>query len=283
MSLPEIKETNQEFEENIENLNKNNQITENLLITEPTGIPVIETKLSKYLRQSLRRIEKRKPKDLGSIYERKKVKVRKYGNFAKTGFINNYYKEKLIKEKGKFNVFEHEDNRIKELMTQFKEQNIRNRIPKLRRKKMAFNKLYDLTNKSVEKIKNLKNSKKLYSLEKYQENLLMAIEPNSMDHNEIMNLKQTFFELKTDSNNVSALPPININVIRTHIINNSKKNSKKKNMKEIFNDKIEPLDEYEKEMRIIKNIKCFKSQPKFRRNKNLEMLPEYIRNLFTKK
>lgn len=279
MALPEIKESDQEIDENLENLNKNNEITENLLITEPTGIPVIESKISKILRKALRKIEKRKPKDLGSIFDRKKINVRNKRNLAKTGFINNFNREKLIKEKDKYNVFEYEDNKIKELITQFKEQNLKNKIPKFRRKKMAFNKLYDISSESAEKIKNLKNSKKLYSLEKYQENMLMAIESNSIAQNELMNLKQQLYELKVESNNVSALPPININAIRTHIINNSKMNSKKKNMKEILNSKKEPLDEYEKEM---KNIKCHKSQPKIRRNKNLEMLPEYIRSLFSK-
>ena len=283
MSMPEIVESYLENEESETKLNKNNETKEKLLITEPTGIPNIEAKLSKYIRKQLRNIEKRKPKDLGSIFDKKKIIIKKRKKFGNTGFINEATKKYLNKEKDKYNVFATEDNAIKELMTQFKDQNKKGKISKIKRKKMAFNTLYDISYESAEKIRNLKRSKKIYSLEKYQENMLMALEANLLDHNEMMKLKQNLLELKAESNKVNILPPINVNSIRNHIINNRKKEAKNKNMKEIINSKKEPLDEYEKEMKMIKNNRYHRSQPKIKGNKNLEMLPEYIQNLFSKK
>ena len=43
-----------------------------------------------------------------------------------------------------------------------------------------------------------------------------------------------------------------------------------------------PLDEFEKEERLIKSLKSFKSHPKRRRNKNFDIMPQYIRDIFSK-
>ena len=50
-----------------------------------------------------------------------------------------------------------------------------------------------------------------------------------------------------------------------------------------MNKDIDNLDDFEKEEKIIKDIKSHKSQPRTKRNKNFDMLPEYIREIFTKK
>ena len=268
--------------EQISNKSEINQVSP----PQPTDIPNIEYKYSKAFYKALKRIEDRKPENLGSIFDNKKVSVRKISTLGNASFITDFknYKKNINKDKDKYNVFSNEDNIVKELMVKFRENNIKNKIPKTKRKDMAFNRLYDITNQSKEKLIYLKKSKQNYSLEKYQEKILKAISPNSIENDEILNLIQSFNELKTEANDVKALPPINVNAIRNHIKNSNKKGMKKKNMKEIISKNEEPLDEFEKEEKLIRNIKSYhKSQPKLKRNKNLDMLPEYVKDIFTKK
>ena len=49
-----------------------------------------------------------------------------------------------------------------------------------------------------------------------------------------------------------------------------------------MNPNNEPLDEFEKQEKIIKDIKSHKSPIKNKRNKNFDKLPEYIREAFSK-
>lgn len=264
--------------ENLKNITENKAY----LLTEPTELPQIESKYSKVLRKALRKIEKRKPKDIGSIFEIKKINNKKKRKLETNKTFNNEID--INYNKDEYNVFSKEDNLVKDLMVKFNEKNEKDKIPKLNRKKIAFNRLYDITDESNAKLLNLKKSKKLYSLPKYQENILKSINTNSIEKSEIMNLIQNLNNIKDEANKVQALPPINIDMIKSHIINNNKKETKKKNMKEIMSNNAENLDEYEKEEKMIRNNnKKFKSQSKFKKNKNFDMLPEYIREIFTKK
>ncbi len=270
---------------NTEQLSNYEEILPNMP-TEIKGLPNIETKYSKALTKALKRIENRKPDNIGSIFDRKRIPVKKINTFRNTSFIADFknYKKQLLKEKNKFNVFSTEDTIVKELMVKFKTNNEKSKIPKIKRKKMAFNRLYDITKESKEKIINLKKSKKNFSLEKYQENILKALDKNAIERDEILNLMQSFNQLKTESNDVMALPPINVDAIRYHVINDQKKVDRKKNMKEIMNKNTEPLDEFEKEEKMLRNFKVYhKPQSKFKRNKNLDMLPDYVKEIFTKK
>lgn len=274
--MTEIKEEIQTNEDNKEN-NQNKSL-------EPEKLPYIEPKYSRAIRKALKRIEDRKPKNLGSIFDSKRIlvkKVRVKGDYSLGEDI--FRKERnTFKEIEEYNVFSNEDKMIKGLMTQFKEKNRKDKIPKLIRRKMAFNKLYEITNQSDERLKNARKSKRLYSLEKYQENMLKAIDVNSIDQSEIMNLIQNLNDLKNDSNYMKSLPPINVNIIKDHVINSTKKEKRKLNFKEIMNPNNEPLDEFEKQEKIIKDIKSHKSPIKNKRNKNFDKLPEYIREAFSK-
>jgi hypothetical protein len=274
-------ELNQIISTSPDNL-KNNTENKAYLLTEPTELPQIESKYSKVLRKALRKIEKRKPKDIGSIFEIKKINNKKKRNLETNKTFNN--EMYMNYNKDEYNVFSKEDHLVKDLMVKFNEKNAKDKIPKLNRKKIAFNRLYDITDESNAKLLNLKKSKKLYSLPKYQENILKSINTNSIEKSEIMNLIQNLNNIKDEANRVQALPPINIDMIKSHIINNNKIETRKKNMKEIMSNNVENLDEYEKEEKMIRNNnKKFKSQSKFKKNKNFDMLPEYIREIFTKK
>lgn len=274
--MTEIKEEIQTNEDNKEN-NQNKSL-------EPEKLPYIEPKYSRAIRKALKKIEDRKPKNLGSIFDSKRILVKKVkvkGDYSLGEDI--FRKERnTFKEIEEYNVFSNEDKMIKGLMTQFKEKNRKDKIPKLIRRKMAFNKLYEITNQSDERLKNARKSKRLFSLEKYQENMLKAIDVNSIDQSEIMNLIQNLNDLKNDSNYMKSLPPINVNIIKDHVINSTKKEKRKLNFKEIMNPNNEPLDEFEKQEKIIKDIKSHKSPIKNKRNKNFDKLPEYIREAFSK-
>ena len=232
----------------------NNMISTQILITEPTGLPNIEPKFSKSLKQQLKIIEQRKPKNIGSIFDNKRINVKKIRAYRDYNSFNEENNKKNQKEKEKYNVFHNEDNIVKELMTKFENKTNKDKIPKLVRKRMAFNRLYDITNESKERIKNAKKTKKLYNLEDYQLNMLKALDSNSIDESEKKNLIQSFKELRFESDNIQSLPPINVNIIKDHVLN-KKKETKKKNIKEINNKDIDNLDDFEKEEKIIKEIK----------------------------
>jgi len=218
----------------------------------------------------------------GIIIKNKRINVKKIRAYRDYNSFNEENNKKNQKEKEKYNVFHNEDNIVKELMTKFENKTNKDKIPKLVRKRMAFNRLYDITNESKERIKNAKKTKKLYNLEDYQLNMLKALDSNSIDESEKKNLIQSFKELRFESDNIQSLPPINVNIIKDHVLN-KKKETKKKSIKEIMNKDIDNLDDFEKEEKIIKEIKSYKSQPRTKRNKNFDMLPEYIREIFTKK
>ena len=238
-------------------------------------LPRRVSRLNTKMKKMIRKIESNIPKNIGSLYDGKNVKVKSVKNI---GLMDKMAED----DKKAYNVFSNEDHIIKDLMTQFKEKNEKDKIPKLIRKRMAFNRLYHITESSEQRLKKVKKNKKKYSLEQYQENILKAVDVNSVEQSEIMRLMQNFNELKIESNNVKALPPINIDIIRDHVYRKSKMiTPKKKNMKDIIKKK-EPLDEFEKEERLIKSLKSFRSVPKKKRNRNFDVLPQYIRDIFSK-
>ena len=235
------------------------------------------SRLNTSMRQIIKRIESRIPKNIGSIFDGKNVKVKS----VKLIGLTDKFLNKDVEEKDGYNVFSNEDHLIKGLLNQFKEKNEKDKIPKIIRKKMAFNRLYNITEGSSEKLKDVKKSKKKYSLEEYQENILKSVDANSVDQGEIMKLIQSFNDIKIESNNVKALPPINIDIIKDHVYKKKPVKPRKKNLRDIMKRQ-EPLDEFEKEERLIKNLRSYKSVPKRRRNKNLDILPQYIRDIFAK-
>jgi len=285
-----ISKANTEYNDSLEKSKNNLNNTEINKDVPPElgGLSNIESRYSRAVRKALKRIEKRKPKDVGSIFDQKKIFVRKIKVKGDFSFNQDYFKKdrNTFKEIERYNVFRNEDNIIRELMSQFKEKNRKDKIPKLVRKKMAFNKLYEISNESSERLKQVKKAKKFYTLEKYQENMLKAIDVNSIEQSQIMNLIQNLNDIKYESNKVNALPPIKVNVIRDHVIRTNKNSTilRKKNMKEIMNssDNI-PMDQFEIEEKMIKDMKGYKSQPKAKRNKNFDKLPEYFRDIFSKK
>ncbi len=202
---------------------------------------------------------------------------------AKQTYIKMYEIERDKKEdKHDFNVFYSQDEIIRNLMNQFNEKVNKRRENKIIRRKDALNKLYEISSQCSRNMIEAKKCKTL-ELEDYQENILSSMPAKSMEQGGIMDLVQNLKHLKNECDSVKPLPPINIKIIEDHVYKkNNSKSVKRMNLKEFLEQSNEPKDEYEKEQKLIKHLRSFKVLPKFKRNKNYDFLPEYLRESLNK-
>ena len=238
----------------------------------------------------LNRISKNKEEN-GPIYlftsEQKKVQRPKVNKNKKKNIVQSYIKiyelgQSKSNETQDYNVFNAQDKKIKDLMVQFYEKEKKKKISKLHRRKIALNRLYDISIESNNRIMEAKKFKSL-NLEDYQENILTSIPVKSMGQGVIMDLVQSLQNLKHECDSVKPLPPINVKLIEDHVYKkNNAKSVKKMSLKEFLGQSNDPKDEYEKEQRIIKNLRSYKVLPKFKRNKNYDFLPNYLRQSLNK-
>ena len=167
-------------------------------------------------------------------------------------------------------------------MNQFNEKVNKRRENKIIRRKDALNKLYEISSQCSRNMIEAKKCKTL-ELEDYQENILSSMPAKSMEQGGIMDLVQNLKHLKNECDSVKPLPPINIKIIEDHVYKkNNSKSVKRMNLKEFLEQSNEPKDEYEKEQKLIKHLRSFKVLPKFKRNKNYDFLPEYLRESLNK-
>ena len=125
---------------------------------------------------------------------------------------------------------------------------------------------------------------KSLDLDKYQKKILSSVPYNCIGKNEILDLVDTFRTLKNECDSVKPFPAINIKIIKDHILkkNKTQKSDKEMRLKDFLNQNRKPKDEFEKEQKLIKDMKCFKVTPKFKRNKNYDILPLHIREALNK-
>ena len=216
-----------------------------------------------------------------SDYEKvKKPKVKKNNKI-----IPSYLKMYEIEQNNEtqdYNVFNSQDNVIKDLMLKFYEKEKKRKISKLIKRKNALNRLYDITPESNIRMMEAKKFKSL-DLEDYQNNILTSVPAKCLEKGEIMDLVQNFHNLKYECDCVKPLPPINVKIIEDHVYKkNNSKSVKKMNLREFLGQSNEPKDEFEREERIIKNLRSYKALPKFKRNKNYDFLPFYLRESLNK-
>ena len=221
------------------------------------------------------------------LFTSNQVKVPKPKVYKNNKHVQSYIKiyemeQNKDKETQDYNVFNAQDQIIKDLMSKFYEKKNETKEKKLNKRKNALNNLYDITPEYIERISEAKKFKSL-DLEDYQENILTSIPSKSIGQEGIMDLVQNLKTLKYDCDSVKPLPPINIKIIEDHIYKKSNSKSvKKMNIKEFLKHSNEPKDEYEKEQREIKILRSFKALPKFKRNKNYDFLPSYLRESLNK-
>ena len=182
-----------------------------------------------------------------------------------------------------YNVFGYEDEQIKELMNNFRQELKQRKISKLIKRKNALNKLYNITPQYNIKMQEARRLKSL-DLDNYQKKILSSVPYNCIGKNEILDLVETFKTLKYECESVKPFPSINIKIIKEHILkkNKTEKSDKEMRLKDFLNKNREPKDEFEKEQKIIKDMKCFKVPPKLKRNKVYDILPNHIREALTK-
>ena len=191
--------------------------------------------------------------------------------------------KKAEKKSQDYNVFNNEDEQIRELMNNFRQELKEKRISKIIKRKNALNKLYNITPEYISKMEKARKFKGL-NLDEYQKKILSSVPYNCIGKNEILDLVETFKTLKYECDSVKPFPAINIKIIKEHILkkNKTEKSDKEMRLRDYLKENREPKDEFEKEQKIIKEMKCFKVQPKLRRNKIYDILPNHIREALSK-
>ena len=191
--------------------------------------------------------------------------------------------KKAEKKSQDYNVFNNEDEQIRELMNNFRQELKEKRISKIIKRKNALNKLYNITPEYISKMEKARKFKGL-NLDEYQKKILSSVPYNCIGKNEILDLVETFKTLKYECDSVKPFPAINIKIIKEHILkkNKTEKSVREMRLRDYLKENREPKDEFEKEQKIIKEMKCFKVQPKLRRNKIYDILPNHIREALSK-
>lgn len=180
---------------------------------------------------------------------------------------------------------------FEELCKLFDENRVNNKCNKKKMSKRqhnfsVLNKLYGNTPEYIGLLENAKN-KKYLSLEKYQENILRAFNSDGQHYINIGDLYWKLKNVRINSQSVSPFPKINIKNIVNHIKNPSKiKNTKLLKLKDFMKKVNEPKDEFEKEEKIINDLKCLKNNvylnyaKKDNSLKILDALPPYLKFIF---
>ena len=189
-----------------------------------------------------------------------------------------------INELQKFNVFETEDEFIRNIMYKLYIRDKKKRQSEKVKKRLVLDKIYGFSPYHTQSLKRAKN-KKYLPLKEYQDNILLTFANNykSLDQGKFLDLVQTFKNIRTVSESISPLPKINIKTIRNHILLKGVKNLKKISLKEYLLKNEGDLDEFEKENILIAKLKKQKYiSPNSikKRNKNFDILPQYLKDKF---
>ena len=211
---------------------------------------------------------------------------------AKIPFTKNNYKSHIPRVKlktdinilKKYNVFETEDEYIRKIMLKL---HIHEKIKKKnekQKKKMIFDKIYGFSPYYTQSLKKAK-SKKFLPLKEYQDNILTTFAKNykTIDNSKFIDLIQNFKEIRAETESIIPLPKINIETIKNHIKIKGVKNLKQMTLKQYLLKDKDDLDEFEKENILINKLKTqryISHIHRNKRNKNLDILPQYLKDKF---
>ena len=123
-------------------------------------------------------------------------------------------------------------------------------------------------------------------LEEYQANTFKILTKNNIGKTELNDLAYNLKHLRMQSDSVSPLPPINLNIIYDHVYKSNSNRDKKINkmsIKQLINESNEPKDEFEKEEKLIKKMMSYKAVQRGKRNKAFDILPEYLKSALSKR
>ena len=195
--------------------------------------------------------------------------------------LNNYNKTDY--NSLKINSYMSKNNKNEKSMEEIKKGKNKNNKEKenkstKNKKKNILNKLYGYnTNYIFSKSKILKK-KNLFELDNYQNNIL-KISQRKLSRDNLIRLYTELQTIKTDAEMIKPLPPINYPALVVHSFKEVDDREKHKPIISYENKKLKDMDEYEKELFIIKKSNKFK-KAKNVRNKRLykifEILPEHV-------
>ena len=208
-------------------------------------------------------------------------------NFNKTKKLNNnFYRTLYLNSPNKLkNEFD-----LVELCQKFDEKKKLFQKKTISQKnKLLLNKLYGNTTQYIETME-LARNKKYLPLAKYQENIIRAFNSNGEYSENIEDLQWKFKNLRIDSESVIPYPKINIQNIIDHVKNfKVEKNYRTLSLKEFLSKENTPRDEFEKEEKLINELRFRKNNgylihSKKRDNtfKVFDVLPPYLRKVLIK-
>ena len=182
-----------------------------------------------------------------------------------------------------YNVFESEDDVINNIMNKFY---IHEKVKKpsdMERKIMALDRIYGLPANHSQIMKKAKR-KKYLPLDEYQNNILTAFaNTHNMEQGKFIDLIQNMKDLRAETEAVSPLPKIKFNIIKDHVLTKGVRDLKQISIKEYLSKNKKPMDEFEKENMLITKMKSkryINNTMRNKRNKNLDNLPQYLRDIF---
>ena len=185
-----------------------------------------------------------------------------------------------------YNSFVDTDKKIIENLSKAITKKIKIKKSPLQKQKDTLNKLYNITPTFTRNYNKIKHRKKNLELDEYQNTILTFFTKTNIEKDRFMNLKQNFENIRNNNNSIHPLPKINFNNIYEHVRNKKEKNIKMVSLKEYLKgNKDEEKDEYELELEQIKQSKKYykKINNNFKnRNKSLDVLPQYLRDILTK-
>ena len=144
--------------------------------------------------------------------------------------------------------------------------------------KNLLSKLYGYNKKYIFSKSNILKKKNLIDLDKYQNNIL-KISQRKLSRDNLVRLYTELQTIRTEAEMVKPLPPINYPALIIHSFKEVDNKTKHKPAISYDNKKPKEMDEYEKELYIIKKSNGFK-RVKIIKNKRLykilEILPEHV-------
>ena len=209
-------------------------------------------------------------------------------SFKKNKKINDSYRNNKILNQyngSKFrtftiNSYKYKDNNYNNIEDSkpIKNKNNKEKDNRSTRNRNILNKLYGYNKKYIFSKSNILKKKNLIELDNYQNNIL-KISQRKLSRDNLIRLYTELQTIKTDAEMIKPLPPINYPALVVHSFKEVDDREKHKPIISYENKKLKDMDEYEKELFIIKKSNKFK-KAKNVRNKRLykifEILPEHV-------
>ena len=162
-----------------------------------------------------------------------------------------------------------------------KDKNVKMKLSYNNIKQKRLNALYGYDSNFIKSRNHLLKKKDSFGLGKYQ-NEVLKVSQRNLSKDYMMKLFTELQFIRKDADLVKPLPPINYRALVTHCF----KNQDEKKEQHSFEKGYKKMDEYEKELYIIKKKFTYKKE-KTKRNKRMykiyEILPEYVIDALYKK